>query len=169
MARIYFKVPYRLDNVSGFLIWFEDEVDGLHLNLSGRVATFRSDEDTHQYASRNGIALEPDPSALFDFDKIEQWMENPVAAPLNREEILDTWNIFKDVAKSVQELGLPFFQAEECMLSTYQKLFRWDSSQEVTAAGKHDGPTWSDEEIGEVVNLLRIGFDMIRAAIRIEG
>jgi hypothetical protein len=85
-------------------------------------------------------------------------MANP-----NPELLLDAWNLFGDVARSV---GVPLDDRSAERHTLYDKLFAANNLPAVTPPGERYEPRWSESELAGLREVLAEGIQVFRAALR---
>ncbi len=166
MSKLHYKLLYRLDAEDRFLIWFSNEVDGVHVDAAGRIPTFRTDEEWQAYTSGHDLPLKLETPILHDLDVVAHLVKEPDGVMLDCSETLAAWNLFADLARSVPDGGIVFAEADQSNTSIYEKVFLGNNLPAITPEGKCYTPTWSDEEVTAIAELLQLGFDLFRSSIR---
>lgn len=162
MATTYYPYWFRLDNADGYLLWYTDdstdsaECDGVLLDGQGRLLTFCHLAELHDCAVRLGLSVEPEvnPEPL-DLDVVQRWLEAASKSMVDCETFLEAWNLFSDLAATVQG-GLAHID-ERNEDSIYNKLFWGNNLPALTPPGKHYKPTWTKSEVGRLRKVLRRG------------
>lgn len=153
--RQHFLVPYRLDGLDRFLIWFSDERDGVLLTDAGEVANFESHEAGEAFAQARGLSIELDTSGHWDFDVISRWIEAPLADRIGCHDFYNAWNLIHDIAESIGT-ALEFSDEE---LHVHEKSFWGCNIAAVTPSNEHFVPEWPADQIDTLAKAL---FDRIR-------
>ena len=162
----YDQFFYLLDGEYGYLLGYcTEEKDGVFVDASGKTPSFSTKAALMEFALRNGLRVNRDASTLHQLDAVESWISKSHPHTLDRNEVIATWNLFQDVAKSVMDAGAGFRNADVGLFPIYDKLF-WGFT--APPYWVHEGepydPELSPEELQTLVELLTIGFRMFRQA-----
>jgi hypothetical protein len=167
MKRKYFVVDCRLDGVASYLIWYNNDVDGLAVRSDGSISLFREPSTLSSYAAQHGLEFEDEVPSVIDLDAIARWLGDPRPDAIDCELFLNAWNLFDDVASSV---GCSSFRRDSRRASLpYGKLFWGINIPVMTPSGEHYEPVWSDEEVETIQKILGDGIRLVRLAVREEG
>jgi len=131
-----------------------------------RSPVFRDLSGLQKYAVDLGLTIQPtEPGATsFDLDEIVHWIEAPTGVGITCELFLNSWNLFDDIARSVQESTFVLISKEECAL--YDKLFWGSNLPAVTPPGEHFNPIWSDQEVEALRRVFEKGMTVLRRTLR---
>jgi hypothetical protein len=81
--------------------------------------------------------------------------------------MLAAWNLFADVAISVENRGLAFKHIDSQLPKTiYEKLFWGSNLPSMTPEGAHYDPGWSLDEIHSLAEILGSGLQMLKSCTR---
>jgi hypothetical protein len=162
--RRYYGLLYRLDGSYRWLLWYSNEVDGLHVE-HGRFPSFASAEALIDYAGALGLALDTVEATVHDFDAVVQWLSRPSLVGFDSAEFLAVWNLAQDAAAS---LGQSLADRDELSDRAYERLFRRGGPQWITHLDDPEltgDPT--PEEIQRLAQVLGRGLDLFRGRIAI--
>lgn len=160
MTHKYFILWYRLDQVDSYLIWYSNNLDGVVVDSTGPVPTFLEIYRLCAYAGNLGLHLEEEEPILHDLDAVKYWLENPRKTAIKCDCFLVAWNLFGDVALSVQDTT--FDQDRQKTSKIYDKLFWGNNLPAVTPLGKHYEPIWNNDEVERLREVLGDGLRMFR-------
>lgn len=163
MTRKYFPVWYRLDRTNGYLIWFSNDEDGLLTHPDGIIPSFANLEALQAYTALHQIVLNETDLWLYDVDKLVRWLQRPLLAAIDCNSVLNFWNLFGDLAKS---LHADFDRDRARTNSIYDKLFWGNNLPAVTPKAKHYNPVWSDEERLVIRDVLAEGLSLFRTHVQ---
>jgi hypothetical protein len=157
----YFPLLYKIQGQRRFLIWVGDEKDSIVVDADGLIPTFDNAFSLRQYAELKEYNLETEEPRLHDLDWVQSWCagEN---TPIDYSEALNAWNLFADVAASVQVAGHDFCVADNSASSTYRKLFWGNNLPSVTPKGESYVPEWAVKELESLRTVLSLGLDLFR-------
>ncbi|GAA2796026.1 hypothetical protein GCM10010441_21550 [Kitasatospora paracochleata] len=161
--------PYRITTRTGdlLLIWRlgeGDDVDRLVVDGLGRLRTFPDLAAMSECCRRNGWELvweDGEDTAALDLAAVRRWMQHPRDAPVREVLLLDAWNFFEDLSRSLTT-GAPLPEQGPVHNSAYDKLFG-GTALDPTA---DDDDSWTDEEAAAVRELLRAGMELWDTAAR---
>ncbi|MFI9581922.1 hypothetical protein ACIHCQ_08765 [Streptomyces sp. NPDC052236] len=157
--------PYRITARRGdlTLIWRPgegDDPDMLIVDDRGRLLAFHDLKALEECCDRNGWELLSEEEATLDLAPVRQWVEQPRHDAVSAGLLLNAWNFFEDLSRSVQA-GSPLPPQGPVHDSAYEKIFGGDA----LAADGGEG-AWTDEETAAVSELLRAGLDLWEQAVR---
>ncbi|MEW5858947.1 MAG: hypothetical protein AB1861_16445 [Cyanobacteriota bacterium] len=167
MTPKYFIFWYRLDQVDSYLIWYENEPDGVILDSTGIVPIFPEIDRLLAYVGSLGLHLEKQELILLDLDVVKHWLDKQRNTHIDCDRFLCAYNLFSDVALSVDDNG--FDRDRQRTNSIYNKLFWGNNLPVVTPLGKHYEPIWRDDEIEMLRELLEYGLKMFRRVTQYGG
>lgn len=135
-----------------------DDPDTLALDESGRLLACHAVETLGTYAADRGWDLVaesgPDGPASLDLDAVRTWVDGRRDRPAPTGPLLEAWNFFEDLARSVvADRPLPSQGAVHD--AAYEKLF-----------GTGGAAAWTDEEAAAASGLLRAGLGLWEDAAR---
>ena len=161
----YFPHLYRLDAEDRYLIWISNESEGVVADAEGFVLTFNDADAVRSHADLKHYQLEDEEPILQDLDWVGTWLNTP-GMPVNCVEALNAWNLFSDVARSIQGRGRAFERLDPQFPGIYRKLFWGNNLPSLTPEGKHFTPQWSPDEITALTEVLGAGLEMFRSCTR---
>lgn len=118
--RRYHGVLVRIEGSYRWLLWYTNEIDGLHVD-NGRFPTFDSAESLTEYAAARGVVVDAKEAAVHDLDLVVEWLSRPSASSIDSAQFLTVWNLFQDAANSA---GLDLADRDDLANGAYEKLFR---------------------------------------------
>ncbi|MFE0650470.1 hypothetical protein ACFVZH_17975 [Streptomyces sp. NPDC059534] len=151
--------PYRIATRRGdlHLIWRageQDDPDTLAVDDRRRLLAFHDAGTLQEHCDRHGWELVRDAEAVLDLEVVRQAVQDPHRRTDPTGPLLDAWNFFEDLARSVDTAtALPAQGAVHDI--AYDRFFDPDA-----------GGAWSDEEAAAVRGLLRAGLDLWDEAAR---
>ena len=171
VTRTHHAAPYLLDGRVGWIVWFDggDDADGVVVSAPGRVPSFASPGDLRAFAERRSLAVaDGTPQSPCDLDAAERWASAPAGATADSNRLLGAWNLLWDVARSVGGDGAEFVRRHDAAVasSVYERMFWGCNLPSVTPTGEHFAPTWSDDEVAVIADVLREGLRVVRQAVR---
>jgi hypothetical protein len=159
--RLHYTIVFRLDGSDRCLIWYTDDVDGVLLDESKLIATFRNPGDVQAYMANLGLDLVEGPPEVYDLDRIAGWVAEPGAEGIDCVRMLNAWNVLADTAST---LSCKLFEPRGANL-VYDKLFWGNNLEALTPSGEHFEPTWSTAEVAILAGVLSAGLSALRTAI----
>jgi hypothetical protein len=160
MSRKYYRLLYRLDGATQFLLWYTNDRDGVVTTADGRVPSFGTEASLSSYASRASLDVEAEEPVLHDLDPIRAWVADPRADTLECAVLLSAWNLFGDIARSLPDPGRAFATIDGTLGALYNRLFWGNNLPAVTPEGQHFTPQWANAEVQELAELLREGLSL---------
>jgi hypothetical protein len=149
-----------LENVDHYVIWCSDDRDRL-VRENERVVTFPSVAELRTYALQHGLQLKPTEVAMYDWDSIERWCDEPAATGIVPGPFLDAWNMIVDALPTSGESSL-FSHADGRNAALYDKLFRANNLPAMTPPGAEYYPVWTKPDVGALAQVLRLGLAELR-------
>ncbi|SEQ34172.1 hypothetical protein SAMN04487983_1004199 [Streptomyces sp. yr375] len=142
--------PYRITSRTAdlLLIWRPGEGDApdvVAVDERGRLLTFPGHEALREQCDRNRWELVPDGEGTLDLDAVQRWVECPHGDSASAGLLLEAWNFFEDLARSLPA-GPPLPVQGPVHDSAYEKVF--------------GGEDWTEDETTAVRELLRTGLDL---------
>jgi hypothetical protein len=163
----YFPLLYRVEREERFLIWISDDTDLVATGADGNVLSFASVDVLRSYAAEMRWTVENDDNPiLHDLDFIIRWVAAPVE-PVDCVQILNGWNLFKDISTSV---GSPrngvFEPLDSQSFVLYDRIFWGNNLPAVTPQGERFVPSWSPDELRAITQVLAAGLDLFTSCVR---
>ncbi|MGW4033018.1 hypothetical protein ACWEFL_27625 [Streptomyces sp. NPDC004838] len=172
MNRMVDCYEYRIVTSRGdlTLIWRrgeDDALDRLALDDRGRLLTFPDRESARRYCEDQGRRLVRDDEPPLDLVAVGRWAEQsgpgpyagPDAGPVSAGLVLDAWNFFEDLARSLKA-DPPLPPRGPLSESAYEKIFGGSALDPDGGAG-----AWTADETEAVRVLLRAGLELWRQAV----
>jgi hypothetical protein len=160
VAMAYFPLLYRWRGGLRLLLWQSGDTDSVCVNSDGYLYSFSSPADLNSFADANQMRIEDEEPRLHDLDSIETWIGGQ-KSDVDCVATLNAWNLFCDVANSVENpLKENFEKIDAEMSDVYDKVFWSNNLPAVTPPGKKFVPTWSAEELQALAALLSAGLIM---------
>lgn len=150
--------PYRITARRGdvTLIWQpgeDDAPDKLIVDDRGQLLAFHDLKALQEHCDRNGLELTWEGEGTLDLDAVRRWVEQPGQGAVSAGLLLEAWNFFEDLSRSVR-VGSPLPSQGPVHDSAYEKIFGGDALA-------------TDEETSAVSELLRAGLELWEQAVRI--
>ncbi len=164
--RTYFPVAYRLDKQTKYLIWYDDDADGV-LTADGGVPVFRTLIHLRAFATEHALKLQKERPTHYDLDAVDRWRKvrgGKKSRYLKCNLLLDAWNLFGDISASTGR-AFPGAASEANLL--YQKLFYGLNLPSITPEGQHYTPAFSRAELQALRHICHQGLLLIRTATHI--
>ena len=115
----YYLTKIIYNGLTYFLIWYSNDEDGFLL-FNQRLLFFLSVEEANIFANKEQIIFEKG-ITVFDLSKITEAINN-VEISQNCRTLIDTWHLFSDLSRSLNEEFVGDCNDEE-MIDIYNKLF----------------------------------------------
>jgi hypothetical protein len=160
----YFPLLYRLRNEARFLIWISNGDDSVLVDADGSVPTFEDLKTLELFAEQNGIPLESETPVLHDLDWVARW-RIAQATEIDCVQTLDAWNLFRDVAASVQAKSSEFAKLDRNWPLIYDKLFWGNNLPAMTPEGQSYVPQWTLQETQLLAAVLSAGLDLFESCV----
>lgn len=164
MGRNFYKVLCRIDGRDRYLIWYNNDQDGLIINKNVFIASFPNVKTLEAYAREENIVVN-DGVTAYNFDELASWVAQPTEAQIDCNSFLDAWNLFGDVAASVGESGRFYTAIDKRYFKTYQKLFFGCNVPAITPPGEKYIPCWTVSDIKNMVRVFKTGLELLRRVI----
>jgi hypothetical protein len=159
--RKYYGLIYRHRGQFGWLLWFSNDHDGLDV-VDGSFPVFASAESLAASARSRGIEIVVEEGSVYDLDAITGWLARPRGESVDPKGFLDGWNLFGDVASSLQQSLKDDTPPHQ---ELYDKLFHWGGPDWVTGRDPIDSPEWAPEEVALLAGVLDRGLEMLVARL----
>lgn len=154
----------RLGGASHYFLWQTDlEMDRLDRVVvdddGGRIASFATENEARAHATARGGPAATEPPAVYDLDRIAAWCDHPTEVTLDREAVLNAWNLFSDLGDPAPGVTNAFRFAASSAGASYEKLFFSTNLPAMTPAGSSYTPLWSAAELDRLSQALRLGLE----------
>lgn len=159
--REYYACPLRLDGEERYILWFSGAEDGVWTEQR-MVLAWSSELALRRYADARGVVAHDEKSAPYDLDQVSAFASGNVE--LGAREILAAWNLFVDVAVSVE--AEEFLLADRAQLDLYDHLFYLSDFAPVKDT--YPDPL-SPEERKSARRILALGVEVLRRSLRVVG
>ena len=166
MAVEYFELCIRLQSRTCWLIYFQNDEDGVLVDGEGHVLGFASEASMREHARRQRLRLKPGPRT-FDFDALEQWLRRPMPTA-DCALLYAAWNLLGDISTSLGE-GVHYLGYQRRYQYLQEELLwgcnlpgAWSSDQPYI-------PEFSEREVAMLAEVLRSGMDLLRTRLRVLG
>ncbi|MCA8970034.1 MAG: hypothetical protein KDC95_09635 [Planctomycetes bacterium] len=169
MPRQYYELLFRLDRVEARLLWFTNHVDGVVVDPGGCVPAFEFKDGLMEFARSLGVVLTIEEPVLHDLDTVTAWLQAPCGEFIDCNTLLSAWNLFDDIAKSVDNDRARRFREVDASFPKrhYDKLFAGCNLPVFTPEGKHYDPIWNDSEVDDLSRLLALGLALFRNVVQL--
>ncbi|MFJ2576819.1 hypothetical protein [Kitasatospora aureofaciens] len=144
------------------LIWRpgeDDAPDELMVDERGRLLAFRDLTALQECCDRNGWEVVREGEPTLDLGAVRRWVEHPGLGPAPAALLLDAWNFFEDLSRSLKA-GSPLPSQGPAHDSAYEKIFGGGALDPTAGEG-----AWTGEETVAVRELLRAGLDLWEQAV----
>lgn len=145
------------------LIWRPGEGDALDefvVDGLGRLLAFHDLETLREYCDRNDRELIQEDEAALDLAAVRRWIERPDPGAVSAGLLLDAWNFFEDLSRSLQ--AAPSLPSQGPIHdSAYEKIFGGEALEPTAGEG-----AWTGEETAAVREFLRAGLVLWGRAVR---
>ena len=115
----YYLTKIIYNGLTYFFIWYSNDEDGFLL-FNQRLLVFSSVEEANIFADKEHIIFEKG-ITVFYLSKITELIDN-VEISQNCQSLIDTWHLFSDLSKSLNEEFVGDYNDEE-IVDIYNKLF----------------------------------------------
>ena len=106
----YYLTKIIYNGLTYFFIWYSNDEDGFLL-FNQRLLVFSSVEEANIFADKEHIIFEKG-ITVFYLSKITELIDN-VEISKNCQSLIDTWHLFSDLSKSLNEEYHPSFNVDE--------------------------------------------------------
>lgn len=157
----YYMVEFIINQSSFYCIWFTGNTDGF-ITEKGRLKYFYDNSELKDYCNTMKINLQ-NSETRYDLDRIS----DKVFLDISEKdccELIDCWNIFLDIARSVNE---DFYGNKKELNDLYSKLFYGCNLQIINTSNKKYIPEWSEEERTFIDNIMINGINIVKKSFNI--
>jgi len=105
------------------------------------------------------------PPVIHDLDWVAGW-RIAHGTEIKCVQALDAWNLFRDVAASVQAKGAEFAKLDRNEPLIYDKLFWGNNLPAMTPEGQSYVPQWTLQETQLLAAVLSAGLDLFESCVR---
>lgn len=161
----FYPCSFRLHDRKSYLIWISNVHDGILLNSDKNVIVFASLSALESYAKTQKISLNSSDNSDLDFDALQRWLLIPDADKVDCSLLLNAWNLFDDLNRSI--IGV-VIQTNQVLEKIYDKLFWGNNLAPVTPEGEHYEPIWEKTEIDLLANFLKHGLDQFKQCLKFQ-
>jgi hypothetical protein len=154
----HFIYSFRLDGIERFVIWYQNDTDGVLTDEQGKIPTFSSAESAMAFVKKRGLMDAQCASFTLNLD----WISADEPTDIDCVETLNAWNFFADVSNSVADRAHEFFALDKRPSQLYDKVFWGNNLPAVTPIGERYEPSWSDGELSEIRAILRSGLTLFK-------
>jgi hypothetical protein len=161
----YYPLLYRLHAQERYLLWISNEHDSVAVDAEGFIPSFRDLTVLRQFAAMNRYSLESEEPVLHDLDWVVTYTTGQ-AVPVDCVEALTAWNLFGDIAVSIQGHGMTFRKLKSQHFEIYDKLFWGNNLPAVTPEGRQYIPQWSPDELKSLAQILTAGLGLFVSCTR---
>lgn len=154
-------VEFIINQSSFYCIWFTGNTDGF-ITEKGRLKYFYDNSELKDYCNTMKINLQ-NSETRYDLDRIS----DKVFLDISEKdccELIDCWNIFSDIARSVNE---DFYGNKKELNDLYSKLFYGCNLQIINTSNKKYIPEWSEEERTFIDNIMINGINIVKKSFNI--
>ena len=142
-------------HVSLYAIWLEGDEGDSELQWDDiGIICFMDWNTCRDFAEAKGHGISTEPIMKYDLDSIADWATSPIALPVDCDLLLNFVNFIDDATPIGEEReGLRDRQQGDI----YHKLFWGNNLVSVTPPGEHYIPTWSEDELTELQEMVEEG------------
>lgn len=169
MERTQFALLYRLDGCERYLLWFSSDVDGLATNEDGSIPSFENLESLRAYALVRNLEIQDETPKMHDLDRTETWVENGATKAVDFENLLEAWNLFADVSRTV---GQDFDSEPDKTNALYRRIFFGSDTANSVLRPKSEPifkPRLTDTEVLTLQMILKSGLEIFRGVVQSSG
>lgn len=159
--RSYFIVRFIYKQKEHYSIWFNEEQDGF-ITENEKITVFPNMTQLEKYCNKQKLTVE-DGISEYDLDRLHFWI-GEVTPNIDVVFILNFWNIFMDIAVSVNK---PFMGNEEQNGGVYRKLFYGNNLPSINRSGEPYIPEWSESEVIQIKCVMENGSELFRENARV--
>ena len=146
-----------------FMIWYSGDEDGFLLS-DQRLLVFPSIEEANIFAQKEKITFETEES-VYDFSDLIGLINN-VQLPENCRVLIDAWNFFSDLSKTLNETFVGESD-EEATIAIYDKLFRGCNLEILKSEEYH--PVFDDKETCNCRAVFLNGLSILKKQLSLNG
>ena len=150
----YYLVQFKILQKEYDTFWYTDDVDGFMMDTDNTLKSFPTKEQAVAFADKEGFML--DTEAFLVSTSILKDMNIRV---INCKLYLNYWNIFSDVANSINEQFLGDSR-NGTIRHIYEKLF-YGCNILVKKDEEHYIPKWSKSERRWIARVIKNGFQIV--------
>ena len=165
VKRLYFPCRIRLNGAFVFVLWYQDDRDGFVYSTGCRLLVADSVEALTDQAAVQGMPVEPEAPAEYDFDRIREWCRRPMAEAVDCPTFLITWNFLDDLAGLHTAPDTAYSRLSQAAAGSYDKLFWGNNLPSVTPPGERFAPSWSSDELAAIRRVFEAGLGLLEAGL----
>jgi len=163
----YYPYWLKLDKRNLCCLWVTEEFDQVYLNDQQQLPAFTTEESLKAHFHDISIAVEESMAVPLDLDKVQAFCKKPTVGRVNCKVFLNAWNIFGDLYSAINQRNMDI--EDKGHLDVYNKLF-WGSNLPVmTPVGEKFIPSWTDEELKELSDVLSSGLADFKSRVVVAG
>ena len=162
-TREYYSYQVHFAGYTHNLLWYTNDLDGLILDQNGKLTTFATRTELVTYAEAHGITPLKHATTSLDLDLVVRWCEHASATSVDCQLLLNAWNFFTDLTNSVPRVASAFVGSNRKYSPINEKLFYGCDLPVITPKDMHYIPSWTVEELVDIVTVLRSGLEDIQA------
>lgn len=156
----YYLIHFRILQEDYYTFWYTDDKDGFLLDTDGMLKFCSTKEEAAAFAEREGFLLDTD-ALLVSSAILRRIHIRKIKCSL----FLNYWNIFSDVAHSINGSFLGDNYEIEGIKHIYDKLF-YGCNILVKEDEEHYRPKWSKKERRWIAKVLRNGFQILSKGLK---
>lgn len=159
----YYELPIQLDGERHWLVYYQNDEDGVLVDENRNVLAFSSVEPLRAYARKKRI--KPQEARKFiDFDALEVWLKKPMPTA-DCPTLYAAWNLLGDIATSLGE-GVHYLGYERRYQYLQEELLWGCNLPGPWASDQPYIPEFSEREIGMLAEVLRGGVRLLRSRLQ---
>lgn len=157
----YYLVTFISKKENYYFIWTTSDNE-IFLTKDDKLIFWKIIKDVEDFMVKNNIVFSQNDEIVFDLDCFEKWCCSSIHN-VDCENILNLWNIFTDLYSSVNK---KYIGSESEFDEIYEKLFYGNNLQTVNTTNKHYIPTFSDDEIDMIKEIIMEGICFFKNIIK---
>lgn len=161
----YFELPFRLQSRDGWMIYFQNDRDGVVLDKDGTILFFDDREGMTDYARRKRIKLRETVETL-DLDQLTGWTQHLGRLDIDCPLLYRTWNLLGDIATSLGKAG-EFLGYDAEYESLHEELFWGCNLPGPSNCDTEYKPRLTDEELECLQEVFAQGLEIVRSGLRV--
>ncbi len=151
----YYLTKIIYNGLTYFFIWYSNDEDGFLL-FNQRLLVFSSVEEANIFADKEHIIFEKG-ITVFYLSKITELIDN-VETSQNCQSLIDTWHLFSDLSKSLNEEFVGDYNDEE-IVDIYNKLFYGSNLKLLKNEEYH--PSFNVDEKNKCLEIFQSGLSIL--------
>ena len=160
LQKKYYLIKFRILQEEYYTFWYTDDIDGFLLDINGILKSFPTKEEAIDFTEKQGFLLDTD----------ELLISSAILKRINIRKIncnlfLNYWNIFSDMAHSINCQFVGDNRDKEIIQHIYEKLF-YGCNILVKEDEEHYRPKWSKKERRWIAKVMKNGFKILSKGLK---